>query len=178
MFKIGDLVIYSWHGICKIDDICEKTISGITSTYYVLHPLESNHKLTISTPIDNDKVIMLELVQKEEAREILESFKYPGIEWNENANMRPRIFTDIVSAGDRKKIAKLVNTLMRKKIEAELREKKLYERDDKLLTSTQKTLFNELAISLNTTFDEIYERVIGFIKENSISPSEQSLNLR
>ena len=30
MYNIGDLMIYSAHGICRVDDICEKTISGIT----------------------------------------------------------------------------------------------------------------------------------------------------
>ncbi|MDQ6596090.1 CarD family transcriptional regulator [Bacillus salipaludis] len=43
MFNIGDLIIYSGHGICRVDDICEKTVSGITRTYYVLHPMENNH---------------------------------------------------------------------------------------------------------------------------------------
>lgn len=28
MFNIGDLVVYSPHGICRVDDICEKTILG------------------------------------------------------------------------------------------------------------------------------------------------------
>ncbi|MEC1526197.1 CarD family transcriptional regulator, partial [Neobacillus niacini] len=48
MYHIGDLVIYSAHGICKINDICNKTVSGITRSYYVLHPMENKHHLTIS----------------------------------------------------------------------------------------------------------------------------------
>lgn len=31
MFKKGDLILYSVHGICKVDDICEKTILYFTS---------------------------------------------------------------------------------------------------------------------------------------------------
>ncbi|MEH7306801.1 CarD family transcriptional regulator [Neobacillus drentensis] len=54
MFNNGDLVIYSAHGICKIDDICEKTIAGMTKTYYELHPLDHNHQLTISVPVLKD----------------------------------------------------------------------------------------------------------------------------
>lgn len=33
IFTIGDLVIYSGHGICRIDDICDQTYSGIERTY-------------------------------------------------------------------------------------------------------------------------------------------------
>ncbi|MEH7123834.1 CarD family transcriptional regulator [Bacillus sp. JJ1773] len=164
MFNIGDLIIYSAHGICKIDDICEKTVAGITRPYYVLHPMENDHQLTISTPVDNDKVVMLELIRKEEANEILESFKDPGVKWIEHANMRYNDYCEIVNAGDRKEIAKVVNTLMRKKIEYELNEKKLYEQDRKLLNSTQNILFKELAISLNLTFDAVNEMVINLIK--------------
>ncbi|ASN06413.1 CarD family transcriptional regulator [Virgibacillus necropolis] len=168
MFTIGDLIIYSAHGICKIDDICEKTVSGVTKTYYVLHPMENNQHLTISTPVNNDKVVMLELIHKEEANEILEAFKGPGIEWNDKANMRLHLYSDIVNTGNRKEIMKVVNTLMRKKAEAELNERKLYEQDRKLLNTTQDILFKELAISLNTTYDKINEMVVRLINKNML----------
>jgi CarD family transcriptional regulator len=73
VYNIGDLIIYSAHGICKIDDICEKNISGSTRMYYVLHPVENSKHLSISIPVDNNKVIMLDMLKKEEAHEILES---------------------------------------------------------------------------------------------------------
>lgn len=166
MFNIGDLVIYSGHGICKIDDICEKTVSDLTRTYYVLHPMDNNQQLTISIPVNNDKVAILELVHKEASHEILESFKSPGVEWNDKANIRYNLYSDIISTGDRKEIAKVINTLMRKKIEVESHEKKLIEQDRKLLNNTQNILFKELAISLNTSFEEINELVISLIKGN------------
>ena len=164
MFAIGDLIIYSAHGICKIDDICEKTVSGVTRTYYILHPMENNHQLTISTPVDNDKVVMLELIHKEEATDILKSFKNPGIQWTDKPNLRLTLYSDIINTGNRKEIAKVVNTLMRKQMEAELNEKKLYEQDRKLLNSTQNILFKELAISMNSSFAEINAKVMGLLK--------------
>ncbi|MFJ5716013.1 CarD family transcriptional regulator [Neobacillus sp. NPDC093127] len=164
MFTIGDLIIYSAHGICRVDDICEKTVSGMTRPYYVLHPIENNHQLTISTPVNNNKVVMLELIHQEGANEILESFKDPGIKWVDNPNIRYRLYSDIINTGDRKEIALVVNTLMAEKMEVELHGRKLYEQDRKLLTTTQNILFKELAISLKTTFEEINDRVIRLIK--------------
>ncbi|MCM3588815.1 CarD family transcriptional regulator [Mesobacillus maritimus] len=165
MFNIGDLIIYSGHGICKIDDICEKTISGITRMYYVLHPMENNPPLTISTPVNNDKVIMMNLLDQDEANEILESFKQPGVSWNDNANLRNTTYSDIVKSGNRKEIAKVVNTLFRKKLEAEQKDKKLYERDQKLLSTTQAILFKELAICLNISVDEVHDRILKLISK-------------
>ena len=163
MFNVGDLIIYSAHGICHIDEICEKTYSGVTKTYYVLHPIEDT-KLTINTPIDTDKVVMLELIHKDEAEEILESFKGLGIRWEENNTQRPKIYFDIAKNGNRKEISDIINTLMRKKQEAEKDGKKLTHQDGKLLTFLQNTLFNELAIALNTSFEEIVLRVNRVIK--------------
>ena len=103
LFNIGDLIIYSAHGICKIDDICEKTVLGVTRPYYVLHPIENKSELIISTPVHNDKVVMLELVDKVEAIEILESFKEKGIQWIEKPNARHSTYSDMINTGDRKR---------------------------------------------------------------------------
>jgi CarD family transcriptional regulator len=165
MYNIGDLIIYSAHGICKIDDICEKTISGNTTLYYVMHPIDNSKQLSISIPVNNDKVIMLDLLQKEEAHEILESFQEPGILWNDKPNLRYSLYNNIVNTGDRKEIAKVVNTLLRKQNEAELHGKKLYEQDRKLLETAQNILFKEMAISLNTTWEDINERVLIHLKK-------------
>lgn len=140
MFSIGDLMIYSTHGICKVEDICEKTVAGITRMYYVLHPLENSQQLTISTPVDNNKVVMLDLVNKEEAPEILNSFQYPGIEWADNPNRRRNLYTEIIHSGKRLEISKVINTLMRKDMELKRIDKKLHQQDSSLLSDTKNVL--------------------------------------
>lgn len=165
MFNVGDMIIYSSHGICCIDDICEKTYFGVTKNYYVLHPL-GDDGLKISVPVDSDKATMLNLITGLEAEEILESFRLPGINWIELNSERNQIYSQIVKTGNRKEISKIVNTLMRKKIENESIGKKLYEQDNKLLAIVQNILFMELAIALDRTFEEINEKINGLVNEN------------
>lgn len=165
MFNIGDLIIYSGQGICRIDEICEKTYLGSARSYYVLHPIE-NRDLEISIPVDNDKVMMLRLIDRDEAKNIMESFKLPGIDWIDKANQRVHIYSNIVKTGNRKEISKITNTLMRAKIEIENNGKKFDERDRKLLDFIQNILFAELALTLNTTFEDIYEKIHEIINEN------------
>jgi len=113
MFKIGDMIIYSVHGLCEIKDITEKKHRGTTRKYYVLHPLQ-DPQLTIYSPVDNDKVVMLEPLEKEEAEEILQSFENPGITWIEDVKQRNRKYQQLITNGDRREIASIANTLMRK----------------------------------------------------------------
>lgn len=159
MFHIGDLLIYTGQGICKVDDICDKTYSGITKTYYVLHPIENNHQLTINTPVDNENKIM-KLMNKEEAETILESFQLEGVNWIDKPPLRSKVFNEIVSSGNRLDIAKVANTLLKKQRELEMNGKKLYGQDVKILNTIQNIMFKELAIALNTSYKAINEKIL------------------
>ncbi|WP_453992890.1 CarD family transcriptional regulator [Bacillus nitroreducens] len=173
MFNKGDLVIYSNMGICRINDICEKTYAGTTREYYVMHPIE-DETLTIQNPVNNDRVMMKKIIGTIEAEEVLESFKVPGIEWIDNGNERNRTYSGIVSSGDRKGISSIINTLLCKKYNLEMADKKISEQDRKLLLSTEKVLFREIAIALNTTVEAIsnqVDRMISYRMSQS-SPHE------
>lgn len=154
MFKIGDMVVYSVHGLSKIIDICEKTIAGETKMYYVLQPLEQP-SLTISTPVDHQKGLIFEMMKKDEAEKILQSFAEPGADWVSEVRQRMTKYHQKVKSGDRRQIAGVLNTLMRKNIEASKSKKKLYDQDRKLMETIQNILYKELAIVLNKSFDEI-----------------------
>ncbi|WP_059171685.1 CarD family transcriptional regulator [Bacillus sp. FJAT-27445] len=162
MFNIGDVIVYSVHGLSRIDDICEKTVSNVTRTYYVLRPLEQPN-LTISTPIDNDRAMMMEMVGREEAEDILQSFKKPGIKWIEDAKQRMTKYQSMVNGGNRKEIAKIVNTLIRKNFELKRKNKKLYEQDRKMLTNIQNILFKELSMSLNISAEKIDKDITSMV---------------
>jgi len=164
MFDIGDVIVYSEHGLCQIDEICDKTIAGVSRKYYVLHPLAES-TLTISTPVDNDKVVMLKPMNREEAEEILNSFHQPGIDWIEDAKHRSMKYNSLVKTGNRVEIAKIANTLMRKNLELQMTNKRIYDQDRKLLHTIRTILYKEIALSLNSSFEEIENRVQNMIKQ-------------
>lgn len=160
MYNVGDVVIYSSHGLCSVEDICEQTFSDITKTYYVLQPLNDS-KLTIRTPIDNAKKQLRDVIQKEEAIQILQSFTSPGVEWIEQNTHRMRFHVEIIKTGDRQKQANLLNTLLRKKFEYEANEKKFPNQEEKLLHSLQEVIFSEFSIALDKPSEEIYDYVVA-----------------
>jgi len=164
MFNVGDTIIYSTHGLCQIDDICEKTYGDTTGTYYVLHPLE-NARLIINIPIDSEKIAMHNVLNKKEAEEILLSFQQPGIEWIENARERTKKYKSLVNTGDRTVIAQVAVTLMEKKREADEDEKKLDGDDRALLAYIENIMYKELAVSLDTSYEEISNKVKHMVSQ-------------
>lgn len=164
MYSVGDLIMYSSHGICEIDDITEKSFSNQTKKYYVLHPL-NNQNLVINIPIHSDKINLQDVVNQDTAQRIIDSFKKPGVEWIEKNNHRIHIYSEAIKNGDRFEIARIVNTMMVKQHEDELLGKKFASQDMKLLTTIQNLLFAELALSLKTTSDAIYHRVKKCLEE-------------
>ena len=166
MFHVGDLIIYSAHGVCQIDEIAEKTYAGITRNYYTVHPLEGSH-ITISIPVNEDTEDILKILSKEEAEAIIQSFQRPGMAWIEKSTSRVQAYQNIVNTGNRQDIADIVNTLLKKKLEAEQQDKKFNASDQRFLLPVQKILFQELAISLDTTYEDVLERVNKSIEQAS-----------
>lgn len=164
MFKIGDHVVYSVHGICKVTDICEKTVLGETNQYYILKPTEDKHNLTISAPVDSKKVPIQEIMAKEDALELIDSFKETGVKWLTRPNQRKNSFAKIIKSGDRNEIAKLVNTLMRKRIELVEENKKLNQQDSKLLKKTKTIFLEELSLATDLSVNKINNRIKKLIK--------------
>lgn len=163
MFKVGDLIIYSMHGVCCIDDICERTFGNVKKNYYVLHPIEDD-RLTINVPVDSDKLAMVNIITKEEAEEVLEAFKEPGVDWIDVDNTRNNVYSGIVKKGNRKEIIGVCSTLLKVKNKVGDKEKKLTAKDKELLDNIQRILYEELSIVLDTTYNDINKRVNAMIK--------------
>ncbi|MUV37000.1 hypothetical protein JNUCC1_00806 [Lentibacillus sp. JNUCC-1] len=159
MLQTGDLAIYSTHGICRIDEICDKTYAGKTRTYYVLRPIENSSNLTAHIPVENGKTLLRNLIGKAEAKEVLQSFHSEGIEWIERPQKRALVYGKMINTGSRLDIAKLANTLIRKRNEIEDDGKKLNESDRQLLMDIKNIFFREIAFALNTNVDDITKKV-------------------
>lgn len=159
MFQVGDLMIYSSHGMCRVEDICDKTINGVTKKYYVLLPIESNYKMTIMTPVDNDKVSMLELLKLAEAEEIMTTFSGPGMEWTEHPTQRHRQFVQFINGGNRQDIAKVITAYLHREAEPKATQNRLHDNDKKLLENARRILFKELSACYKCSTDEIVRRV-------------------
>ena len=75
-------------------------------------------------------------------------------------------YNNIVKTGDRREIAKIANSLMRKNLEYSLDKKRMYDQDRRLLSTIQDLLFKELANSLDRSFEDIFAQVDELIQKD------------
>lgn len=163
MYEIGDVIIYSVHGLCRIVDISEMTVSDKTRMYYIMHPIGDDN-LVISCPVDSKDVLMLRTMDRKEAEKILRSFALPGVEWIDDYRQRSVKYKEMVSDGDRGKAAKIANTMLLKNTELQTNRKNLYEADRRMLADIQNVLYKELAMTLDTTSEDIENQIDQMIQ--------------
>lgn len=73
MFQVGEFIIYENRGICKVEGIAELSLPGAVKgqQYYELKPVfEEAGK--IYSAVDSNKVMMRQVLTKEEANELIE----------------------------------------------------------------------------------------------------------
>lgn len=112
MFKVGDLIVYSSHGVCRIYNIKEKIFLGEKKNYYE----------------------------------------------------RVKIYSDILKSGKREDISLILNTLVTEGIKISKIDKKLNEKDKKILSNIEEILFEELSYALDITSEEVKSKVYKIIK--------------
>lgn len=165
MYQVGEYLLYGGHGMCMVDEVTTKTFSGKERMYYVLHPV--NHPdLTLFFPVDGDKSKLKRLLTEEEARVLLEVFEKPAKAWINKTTERTQRFNAIIQGTDRKEIAELLNSLLRRKMELEKKGKKLAMQEVRFIHRISQILFNELAYSLSTTTKKVEERIHDILLEN------------
>ena len=158
MYKTNDYIVYR-HDVCKIKEI--KKIKD--KDYYVINPIDDN-SLIINTPADNKMGYIRDILSKEEAKRIIDSIK--DIKTVENINEKNVEITykGLLNSYSYENLIKIIKTTYERNNNRLLNNKKISEKDDTYFKLAEKYLYNELAISLNTTSEEIKNYIINKFK--------------
>lgn len=162
MFQLNDYVIYNALGVYKIVDIRkEDDIDGNETEYYVLQPAYGNN-LTIKTPVNNPKISIRKVLSKEEVLSLIESMPDKETIWINDDRQRSVCFKAALKTGETEELVKLVKTLYQEKQEKSDIGKKLMKIDEDIMKAAEKNLYEEFAIALDISPDE----VVSYIQEH------------
>lgn len=157
VFNIGDKVVYPMHGAGVIVSIEEKRILNENHQYYVVKMPVGDMKVML--PINNvDEIGVREIVDGEEANNVIKLFGECGEDDNNNWNKRYRENIERLKSGDLRQVAWVTKTLI-------LRDKKksLSNAERKMLNNSKNILISELVLSTGKTYQEVEELLLGAI---------------
>ena len=162
MRKIGDVVLYRTAGLCLVSDIRTESFSGQAEEYYILKPC-ADEKSVVYIPLNNTVLCekMHTLLSREEILSLIDSFPFLEISWQENDKRRSEEFRAVIESGDRHRVAGVIKTIFKHRLELEEKGKKLRSSDEILFHQAQKLLFEEFSFVLDIPTEELP----GFIEK-------------
>lgn len=165
MFEMNDMIIYGVQGVCKIEDIEERTFSGVRKTYFVLKPINEKGS-TIYAPTDNEFVLkkMRRLLTIDEIHKLIDSMPEENAVWIENESERKVRYKEVLAGGAHLELIKMIKAIYTHKNECESEGKRLHMSDERFFKEAEQILYNEFQYVLHLDCKEdlmkyIFERI-------------------
>jgi CarD family transcriptional regulator len=163
MFEVDDCVVYGNVGVCKITDISrDKYINSSETEYYVLQPVYDS-KTTIRVPVDNVKISMRKIITREDVSALIAGMPTQKTIWIDDTKQRIESFKAALKTGRCEEWVMLIKTLYLEKKEKMIAGKKMTATDESIMKTAQKQLYEEFAIALDISPDEVEAYILSRI---------------
>lgn len=164
MFEIGTCIICGQHGVCKVEAIGPLKLydSAKERDYYTLSPIYTKGGVTY-VPADSDKIVMREVISKEEAERLIEEMEEMDGLWIENEKRRDDVFKQALRTCDTREWVKIVKTLYARKQLRIAQGKKVTASDERYLKAAEDSLYGELAVALDMPKKDVEKYIISRI---------------
>ncbi len=150
MFRLGDQVCYPMHGVGIVDSIEDKTVLGVTASYYVLR--FTSGRMTAMVPVKTaEKVGLRYVITPQECDKVLAYFNEAPEPEDENWNRRYRDNCEKLRKGDVYEVADVVKCLSKRE-----EQKGLSAGERKMLVNARQVLLAEMAAASGKDPDELF----------------------
>lgn len=158
-FKIGQKVSYPNHGVCAIESVDSKKISGNLIDVYTLRLLAFNSLILV--PKENAETIGIRpVISGGQCRKVLDSLSEDFAEIEPDWKIRIRDFMTKVQTGDIFEVADVL-----KKLTFLTQIKQLSFREQRLFEKTRFLVVSELAAACGKPEEEIEKKVDKYVGE-------------
>lgn len=141
MYCVGDKVVHPLHGAGTVEEIKEMEIVGMKRQYYVVRFAIGN--MVTNIPIESsDNIGIRPVIDRQEAKKVLQRFRDADVEDDANWNKRQRDNLIKIRSGDIYQVLAVLKELMyREKL------KGLSTSERKTLSSAKQIVVSELVLS-------------------------------
>ncbi len=161
MFEKGELIMCGGHGVCRVIDITDNPIDRFDKEkkYYVLEPVFEKAS-TIYTPVDNDKIVMRRIMNKEEAEKLIAHIAEIDTVWIQEEKRREQTYKEAISTYDSRSLAQIIKTLYQRKRSRIDEGKKVLSSDEQYLHKAEELLYSEMSLALSIPKDKVVSYII------------------
>lgn len=162
MFEKDQLIMCGGHGVCRVVNITGNPVDRLDKVrkYYVLEPVFEKGS-TVYTPVDNEKVIMRRIMNKEEAEELTERIGQIDTVWIQEEKSREQMYKEAIRTYDCQSLVQIIKTLYLRKQDRLKEGKKVLSSDEQYLRKAEELLYSEMSLALSIP----KESVQTYIKE-------------
>lgn len=165
MYSVGETIIYTTYGVCKVADTVKKEFNGEIQDYYLLVPIK-DPKATVFVPANNPVAVrkLHNLLSREEIEALIE--KIPEVEsnWIDNENERKKVYAEIVRFGTRLELISVIKSIYYHQKSLKEKNKKLHMCDEQYFKEAQGLIYEEFSYVLNVPKDEIVTYITNIIE--------------
>ena len=160
MFQVGQNVLYGTEGVCVITRIEEMKVNRVKTRYYVLTPCYRSGA-TIFVPADNESLTgkMHPVLSKDEIETLLQHVRENELPWIDDHSERRAAYQEILNAGDRTQVIRLIHALYLRRDALIARSKHLRSSDEQILRDAERLLKDEFALVLNIPQADVPEYI-------------------
>ena len=160
MYSIGDVVMYGSFGICWIESIEKRNLTGEEQEYYILKHTNSDKNI-FYVPTDNAAAVskMRPVCSKAEVDSLISHMNTEKPIWFENDLKRKEEYSRIIRDGNKQEIIRLIKTLYLRRKEVAKSGKKLHSSDINYLSTAENMLFEEFAYALDIDKSEVVDYI-------------------
>ncbi len=167
MFEKGEYIVYGMTGVCRVSDITEMNMDGLSASklYYVLEPVGTGASRII-TPVEGNKNVMRRVMTSEEAYDLIDGMPEIDSLNVRDDRQRENCYKEALKTCDCREWVGILKTLYFRKRERLNRGKRMTEVDERYMKKTKENLFGELAIPLGITAAEVERFIISRLGVN------------
>ncbi|MCD7725245.1 MAG: CarD family transcriptional regulator [Clostridiales bacterium] len=169
MFEKGELIMCGGHGVCRVVDIVGNPIDRLDRKrkYYLLEPVFEKSS-TIYTPVDNQKIIMRKIMNKEEAEELIDHITMIDTVWIQEEKRREQMYKEAIRTYDSQSLVQIIKTLYLRKQNRLKEGKKVLSSDEQYLRKAEELLYSEMSLALSIPKEQVEEYITQAVnKQNS-----------
>ena len=149
MFEKDQLIMCGGHGVCRVVNITGNPVDRLDKVrkYYVLEPVFQKGS-TVYTPVDNDKVVMRRIMNKEEAEALAERVAQIETVWIQEEKSREQMYKEAIRTYDCHSLVQIIKTLYLRKQNRLKEGKKVLSSDEQYLRKAEELLYSEMSLAL------------------------------